>query len=258
MSKFKIKSSFLKITILVVKMKRGNLILFLLFVLSGIFYYLYFSPEISSNSIFEKREVTVIRIVDGDTLVVTGDEKVRLLGINTPENGEFNAEADVAFIKQLENKTVIIESSQKDQYGRTLGYLFYNGQLFNEKILENGLAHFYSYEEDKYTGRLKVAEKFARENGLGIWKRSSNYGCLSLRELKYVEDGERCSNRERVVLDNSCEALSVYFKDDTSKGFHYNISTGFFSKNYSCKFNDVGDSLYIWDSDGLILFYRYP
>lgn len=239
-------------------MKRSSLVLLLLFIFSGVIYYLYFSPEISGDAVFEKREVNVTRVVDGDTIVVSGDEKVRLLGINTPETGEFNAEADVAFIKQLEGKLIVIESSQKDKYGRTLGYVFYNKELFNEQILRNGLAHFYSYEDDKYSSRLKNAEVFARENGIGIWKRSSNYGCISLRELKYVEDGQRCSNGEKLVLENSCDKLSVYLKDDTSQGYHYNISNGIFTKSYSCKFNDAGDSLYIWDASGLILFYRYP
>ncbi|VVB79981.1 Staphylococcal nuclease homologue [uncultured archaeon] len=239
-------------------MKKGNLILLFLFILSGVLYYLYFSPEISGNAVFEKREVNITRIVDGDTIVVNGDEKIRLLGINTPEKGEFNAEADVVFIKQLENKSVVVESSEKDKYGRTLGYVFYNGQLFNELILKNGLAHFYSYAEDKYSDKLRAAEKAAREKELGIWKKSSNYGCISLKELKYEEDGQRCTNKEQLVLENSCAKLSVYLKDDTSQGYHYNISSGVFVKNYSCKFNDAGDSLYIWGNDGLILFYRYP
>lgn len=239
-------------------MKKGSLILAILFVLSGVLYYLYFSPEISGDVVFEKREANVTRVVDGDTIFVNGDEKIRLLGINTPEKGEFNAEADVAFIKQLENKSITLESSGRDKYDRTLGYIFYNNQLFNEQILKNGLAHFYSYQDDQFTEKLKAAEKFARDNGLGIWKRSRNYGCISLKELKYIEDGERCSNGERLVLENSCGRLAIYLKDDTSKGYHYNISDGLFSKSYSCKFNDAGDSLYVWDKDGLVLFYRYP
>jgi micrococcal nuclease len=239
-------------------MKKSSLILLLLFVLSGVIYYLYFSPEISGNSIFERRDVNVTRVVDGDTIVISGEEKIRMLGINTPEKGEFNAEADVDFIKQLEGKVVSVESSEKDKYGRTLGYVFYNGELFNEKILRKGLAHAYFYGEDKYTARLKEAEKVARENELGIWKKSPNYGCIYLVELKYVEDGERCSNGEKVVLENSCGKLSIYLKDDTSKGYHYNISRGTFTRSYSCKFNDAGDSLYIWDDRGLLLFYRYP
>lgn len=238
-------------------MKKGSFILLILFILSGFAYYIYFAPEISGNVINEKREVFVIRAVDGDTLEIENNEKVRMLGVNTPEKGEFGAEADLEFTKQLENKTVFLESSEKDQYGRSLGYIFYKDRLFNEELLKNGFAHIYYYEEDHYTSRLKKAEEHARQNEIGIWKKSTKFGCLILKELKYFEDGERCTNKEKVILENTCETLSVYFKDDTSKGFHYDIQKGIFSKNYSCKFNDEGDSLYIWDDEGLVLFERY-
>lgn len=239
-------------------MKRGNLILFLIFILTGTLYYLFLSPDITGDSIFGKREVVVLRAVDGDTILVSGNEKVRMLGVNTPEKGEFGAEADFNFTKQLENQTIILESVEKDKYGRTLGYIYYKNELFNELLLKKGFAHFYAYSEDKYTKQLKQAEQQARENDLGIWQKSNNSGCLTLKQLKYVEEGERCTNKELLEIENNCNTLQIYLKDDTSKGFHYNISKGTFTKNYSCKFNDEGDSLYIWDKNGLILFYRYP
>ncbi len=239
-------------------MRKTEKILFLLFILTGLLYSLYLdSGEIAEVSTADNEKIKVLRAVDGDTLELANKERVRMLGVNTPEEGEFNAEADFIFTKQLENKIILLERFEKDQYGRTLGYVFYEGVLFNEELLKNGLAHFYSYSEDKYTPQLKKAEDFARENNLGIWEKSPNFGCLVLINLKYTEDGKRCTNRENIILENSCGTLQVYLKDDTSKGSHYNISKGTFSQNYSCKFNDDGDSLFIWDDKGLVLFERY-
>jgi endonuclease YncB( thermonuclease family) len=238
-------------------MKRGSVVVFFLFVLSGVLYYMYADDlTTTGNSI---REITAVveKVVDGDTIVLDNGEKIRFLGINTPEKGEFYKEEAMKFTSQIENQTVRVEITEKDKYGRSLGYVFYNGKLLNEELLRNGFASLFVYTPDKYFDRLRKAEKEAIDSEVGIWKKSSNFGCLTLVEFKYLEDGNRCTNKERVVLDNSCGTLNVSIKDDATHIEHVLIKEGTFSKNYSCVFNDVGDSLYIWDKSGLLVFERY-
>jgi len=230
---------------------------FLVFILSGVLYYIYIdTPVITGDSV---KEITAVveRVIDGDTIVLDNGEKVRFLGINTPEKKEFYADEAIAFMKGVENKTVKVKISEKDKYGRSLGYVFYNGKLLNEELLRGGFASLYIYDKDEYTVRLTKAEKTAMDSGIGIWKKSSNFGCLVLTELKYLEDGKRCTNRERIILENSCKTLNVSIKDDATHIEHVLIKTGTFSKNYSCIFNDAGDSLYVWDKSGLLVFERY-
>lgn len=238
-------------------MKRSSLWLLIAFVITGIFYYSLVDNVSTTGNSIKKISVEVSRVIDGDTLELKNGEKVRLLGINTPEKKEFYANEAINFTKQLENQTVEIEILSKDKYGRNLGYVILNNKLFNEEILKNGYAHFYSYEDDKYTKQLKKAESYAREKELGIWKKSDNYGCLIIKELKYEEDGERCTNKERITLQNYCNTLNVTIKDDATHIEHELIKKGIFQKNFSCVFNDAGDTLFVWDKSGLLIFERY-
>ena len=122
-------------------------------------------------------EVTLVRVVDGDTLVVrfdTGeDEKVRLIGINTPEsvapnsyrtkNTKEGEEASKYVKTMLEDvSTVYLQSdtSDRDKYDRLLRYVWldipddvYNKSEIKEKMLnailvEDGIAEVATYEPD--------------------------------------------------------------------------------------------------------------
>jgi len=161
------------------------------------------------------------------------------------------------FTKQLEDEIIRVEILDTDKYGRSLGYIFYKVKLWNEELLKNGLAHFYSYSDDKYTNRLKKAEASAMKNEIGLWKKSSSYGCVSIVELKYTEDGKRCTNKERLTLQNFCEPMEIYLKDDATHDELIDIPHGRYEMNFSCIFNDDGDSLFIWKNDGLLAFERY-
>ena len=115
------------------------------------------------------------------------------------------------------------------------------------------------YYVEKHTSYkdFKKAEENARNKQIGIWKHSENYGCLNILEFRYVEDGERCTNKEKLVLDNLCDTLNVTLKDDATHIEHKLIPNGVFQESFSCIFNDAGDSLFVWDKTGLILFERY-
>ena len=162
------------------------------------------------------------------------------------------------FLKQYEGKQVEIERTKenKDKYNRLLRYVFYNKKLVNEEILGEGLANLYVYEKDKYTEKLKKAEKEAREQEKGIWKKSENYGCIELLELKYIEE-KRCNNEEQLILNNKCEKMNIILKDNANHIYKLNLDKGIFPKNFSCVFNDEGDSLFLRDEKGLVLYYAY-
>lgn len=239
--------------------KSKKILLLLVFIISGFLYYLIFSFGNNSEKDFIQEEVKIKRALDGDTLELEDGRKVRMLGMNTPEKGKFMSKEALNFTKTLENKTAVLFYNKKDKYGRILGYVFFEDENFNRKILESGLAHLYYYEKDKFYQQMKEAEEIARQNKKGIWKESRNKDCISLIRFEYKEKTKRCNNEEILVLNNSCnKPISVLIKDDSTKQAEEELKQGIFSKNFSCAFNDEGDSLYIWDNEGLILFYRYP
>jgi len=82
------------------------------------------------------------RIIDGDTLVLAGGTRVRLLGIDAPEVGEpWAAKATRSLRKMALGKMVTLkECNEKDPYGRTLAVLQQGGVNINTSLLREGLA----------------------------------------------------------------------------------------------------------------------
>jgi endonuclease YncB( thermonuclease family) len=125
----------------------------------------------------------VIRVLDGDTVVLSDTRKVRLLGINTPEMGyrgkpnEPGASRAKEYLKSIVlNKEVMLEQGveQKDKYERTLAHIFLqNKQHINLTMIESGLATLSLHPPNiKYSKELVVAQKSAEKSGLGLWSMS--------------------------------------------------------------------------------------
>jgi len=121
----------------------------------------------------KRHQNTIIRILDGDTFVLSDNTRIRLIGVDTPEKGEPYADIARNFADSvLLGKTVVIEYDKLrfDRYDRILGYLFFDSIFFNELIIRRGLAHVYLFKENKrFSERLIGAQKEARQAKLGIW-----------------------------------------------------------------------------------------
>ncbi|MEZ5245191.1 MAG: thermonuclease family protein [Acidimicrobiales bacterium] len=128
---------------------------------------------------------TVERIVDGDTLValVNGErERVRLLGIDTPESVAENrpdqcyGEEASDYLKMLLPEgaeiTLILDEEPRDQYDRLLAYVVRGSDdLFvNLDLLERGFAGVLIYDpNDHYESLFRSAERAARDADIGLW-----------------------------------------------------------------------------------------
>jgi len=243
-------------------MRNLNILLFLLIATTFILLGFLFS-QFTGKAVYQLEKANLTRIIDGDT-IDTSLGKIRLLGINTPEKKEAGFQEAANFLVQFQGKEVELErtNEDKDKYGRLLRYVFYQGKLINEEILTRGLAHFYSYNDDKYTTRLKNAEEKAQKAELGIWEKSKNNctKCINLVKLNPVDPGEY------VLLKNTCNfncnLQNWFIKDDASnkKILNFSLLQGKeIQLNYSGRvWNDAGDSFYLRDDSGLlVVFYRY-
>lgn len=230
---------------------KKSVVIFLI-ISTGILYWFWASAV-------EKQEFFVERVVDGDTIELENGLKVRLKGINTPEKGNFFYEDAKSFLKKYEGEKIGLVSFGYDKYGRILGYIFYKDNLINKKILEEGLATLYFYEKDSFFEELKNAESNARENQKNLWKKSEDAGCLILEELKFREN-QRCNNEEKIVIKNLCDkTISGILKDDATHIYDFKIDPlAKLEKNFSCIWNDAGDTLYLREKNGILIFKRYP
>ena len=118
----------------------------------------------------------VIRVVDGDTVVIDTNQKIRLSGINTPETGEcYYEEAKKRLEELVMDKEVFLESDKTDtdKYGRLLRYIYLNNSsgmiMVNALMVQENYAKVYDkYSYDtKYYAQLKQIEKQA--NNTGVW-----------------------------------------------------------------------------------------
>ncbi len=121
----------------------------------------------------------VERVVDGDTIIVGGVGRVRLIGVDTPESVDprrpvefFGREAS-AFTKRLVGgKRVRLEYDweRTDRYGRTLAYVHLpDGTFLNAEIIRQGYGHAYTRFPFKHLDRFRQFEREARQAGRGLW-----------------------------------------------------------------------------------------
>jgi len=122
---------------------------------------------------------TVIRVIDGDTLLLDRNERVRLIGVDTPETVDprqpvqyFGKEASEFTKRTAQGKKVRLEYDQdtKDRYGRTLAYVYLEGGMFlNAEIIEQGYGHAYTEFPFRLMEEFRKLEREARESGKGLW-----------------------------------------------------------------------------------------
>jgi Micrococcal nuclease (thermonuclease) homologs len=128
-------------------------------------------------------DAVVERVIDGDTIAVNirgQEEKVRLLLVDTPETSHpdkpvqpFGPEASEFAREVLEGREVQLEfdGPERDKYDRLLAYVWVDGKLFNEMLLEQGLARIaYVYDPPyRYYDLLTRAQNQSRKARIGIW-----------------------------------------------------------------------------------------
>jgi len=176
-------------------------------VLMAYFGWKYIVPKLNEREQRERKEYTVTKIFDGDTFEAEANgkkEKVRMLGIDTPEKFDSDkltrdverTKKDSETIKRLgelssqftfkllEGKKVLLEPDKsqddRDKYGRLLRYVYLqDGTFVNRKIVEEGYAIAFRKFKVSKEKELVEAEADARKGKKGLWG--------DIEGLKYME-----------------------------------------------------------------------
>jgi micrococcal nuclease len=131
----------------------------------------------SEKQIDKKDTVTVEKIIDGDTIELQGGKRIRLIGIDAPEEGECLYQEAKEYLFSLLNKQNIVleEDVQKtDKYGRTLAYVWKDNNFINLIMLKNGLAKLLTIPPNvKYVNEFIKAQKEAQEKSNGLWSKTA-------------------------------------------------------------------------------------
>ena len=124
----------------------------------------------------------VIRIIDGDTVVLKDQTRVRLVGIQAPKlplgrKGFKGWPLGFASKKQLSDLildkyvTLYYGGQRQDRYGRALAHLFLrDGTWVQGEMLKAGMARVYSFADNRaIVPQMLQAEQMARQQTMGMW-----------------------------------------------------------------------------------------
>jgi len=126
----------------------------------------------------------VRKVIDGDTVELASGERVRYIGIDTPEvrrrEGDgWQYDPEPYALAAREYTTRLVEGRRvslaydevlRDKYGRLLAYMSVDGTLVNAALLEQGLALLYTIPPNcGRTAELTRAMRSARDARRGLW-----------------------------------------------------------------------------------------
>lgn len=232
------------------------------------------------GALFALRELTtdsketfeVTQIIDGDTIKISTGEKVRLIGINTPEKGQpYYEEATNKLRELIGNNSVTLKKDveNKDQYGRLLRYVYVGDTFVNEEMVRRGYAIAYHFPPNvKYSEELESAEEEAKNKQIGIWTPST----FTL-EVSYLDADDEC-----VVFENNGDSsidITDWTVQDEANNFYIfptfsllngssvtlhtgsgsDSSTELYWGSTNPIWNNDGDTLYLRDAEGLLVTY---
>jgi micrococcal nuclease len=115
----------------------------------------------------------VFRVIDGDTFELTNGQRVRLLGIDAPEKGQYYYQEASNRLEQLvKGKEVFLEKdiSNRDKYGRLLRYVYVGSLFVNLEMIKEGYAQAFVVAPNlKYDTVFLEAANETKAKGIGIW-----------------------------------------------------------------------------------------
>ena len=228
--------------------------------------------------------MTVTEVIDGDTFYLGNGDKIRMLGINTPESGKpYSQEATEFLTSMLMGKEVTLVNDSKnddsDSYGRLLSHVYINDTLVNYEIIKTGLAFWYPYTSGTDMDEMyEEAQHYASNNTLGLWTESS-YN-LTIDYIEYDPEGEEADGEYLVLTNHENYNISMvgwYLQDEAAQtAYEFNftimnntsirIYTGLGTDNETTLFwgwhqgiwNNSGDFAIIQDQNGYMVDnYRY-
>jgi len=140
------------------------------------------SPRLSGTG----GQATVVAVLDGDTIVIGGGQKVRYAGLNTPESHHpdklpeyCGQEAFEANRRLVAGQTVRLEfdARRRDKYGRLLAYVYVNSLFVNAELIRQGYAQVSTYKENqRYHEEFDRLQQHAIAARRGLWG-----GCIDIR-----------------------------------------------------------------------------
>ena len=128
------------------------------------------------------RGTLVQRVIDGDTVVLANGERVRYIGMDTPERGERLFDEATEYNRRLvegQRVGLLKDQSETDRFGRLLRYVLAGDILVNAELVREGLAEAKRYDPDVKVRRLLRHSNAGSQGNGGASGRSNTTASLS-------------------------------------------------------------------------------
>ncbi|MBI5562437.1 MAG: thermonuclease family protein [Deltaproteobacteria bacterium] len=145
----------------------------------------------------------MVYVIDGDTVVIKGGDKVRYLGIDAPEKGEpFYEEAARRNAELVDKKVIRLEvckEQERDKYGRLLAYVYADKTDVGAALLREGLARQLTIPPcgTPKAAEFKDAVASAMNRRAGLWAR--DVGKMAVRKTVTITPAEALGHVGEVV-----------------------------------------------------------
>jgi micrococcal nuclease len=170
-----------------------------------------FSKLNSTSNKTQSEYYNIEQVYDGDTIKLEGNFDTRLGGVDAPEKGSCYAEQSKDFLTNLVNgKTVKVISVGKDQYNRSIVYVYADDIFVNNELLKNGMAIYDPRASGPQKNDLLATANMAKENKVGLF-------------------GEVCTST--IPPSPNCNIKGNIHRDTKEKSYHlpkcrhYNVTT---------------------------------
>ncbi len=170
----------------------------------------------------------VVKVIDGDTVVLSDGRTVRYIGIDTPEKGQPFYEAAKNFNRKLvQGKAVELEFDieRYDRYGRLLAYVFVRDKtgrriFVNAEMVRNGFALTYTRPPNvKYADLFIRLQEDARKKRRGLWSVYKPTTSIVIGNKRTrVFHRPNCPEVKKIGLQNRIRFLNAEIA--LGKGFH--------------------------------------
>jgi micrococcal nuclease len=191
------------------------------------------TPDALFRPTGQTTKATVVRVVDGDTIVVNVDGtqyKVRYIGMDTPETVDpsrpvqwMGPEASAANKALVLGRMIVLEKdvSETDRFGRLLRYVWLTDgaewTLVNLALVQQGFASVSTYPPDvKYVDVYLAAELGARTHLVGLWGAAPTVEATGAPTENPVPEGSNCHPAYDpclpMVADLDCPEIRVMGK----------------------------------------------
>lgn len=169
----------------------------------------------------------VVRVIDGDTVHTDKLGRVRLIGVDTPEEGQCYSTTATRFTQQRLGGQLVgyeLGAERKDRYGRTLAYLYRDKNMHELDLLREGYARVLTIPpNDKYAGRFRSVARSARRGDEGVWgicERRARRARIRRRERRERARREARARREQREREAAPDPSGGY---DGGSGDDFNV-----------------------------------